>query len=165
MRYRLDIYCQNNNLFDMYSERALTHMDKTHRDSGFDLVVPEQVPIFSGDRGVKIDHQVQCTMSFLDNNKVIRTYCGFYLYMRSSTGTKTPLRLSNIVGIIDPGYRGNIIAAFDNMDISMYMVEPHHRLVQICPPNITYDMDVEVHHGPVPVDSERGLDGFGSTGY
>lgn len=178
MKYRLDIYCTNNNVVEMYTERAQNHMNKKLRDSGFDLIVPEQTPIFPGDTGIKIDHQIQCTMSLLDNNdEVVREYCGFYLYMRSSTGTKTPLRLSNTVGIIDPGYRGNIISAFDNIGMSVYVVEAGHRLVQLCPPNISYDMDVCVHlgpkngpilgpqNGPVSAESERGDGGFGSTGY
>jgi dUTP pyrophosphatase len=165
MKYLLHIYCDNNNLFDMYTERVRIHMNKKLCDSGFDLSVPEQTPIFPGDTGIKIDHKIQCTMSMLDSNdNMVREYCGFYLYMRSSTGTKTPLRLSNMVGIIDPGYRGNIISAFDNIGMSVCVVEAEQRLVQICPPNITYDMDVVVHHGPVPQDSDRGVDGFGSTG-
>ena len=39
----------------------------------------------------------------------------YYLYPRSSMGSKTPLRLSNSVGIIDAGYRGNIIGVVDNI--------------------------------------------------
>ena len=42
-----------------------------------------------------------------------RTYhepTAFYLYPRSSTGAKTPIRLSNSVGIIDAGYRGPLTA-------------------------------------------------------
>ena len=93
---------------------------------------------------------------------------GYYLYPRSSTGTKTPLRLSNSVGIIDSGYRGNIIAAFDNRDSSNdgdFKVEKGSRVVQICPPELSYPVLVEI------VDNEsdlgttnRGEGGFGSTG-
>ena len=35
--------------------------------------------------------------------------CSYYLYPRSSI-SKTPLRMSNSTGIIDAGYRGEIIA-------------------------------------------------------
>lgn len=39
----------------------------------------------------------------------------FMLIPRSSTGKKTPLRLSNSVGLIDKGYRGNLKACVDNV--------------------------------------------------
>jgi len=87
---------------------------------------------------------------------------GYFLYPRSSTGTKTPLRLANSIGIIDSGYRGNYIAAFDNIRSESFKVERLQRLVQICPPNLTYPLRVEL------VDeleqTARGAGGFGSTG-
>ena len=87
---------------------------------------------------------------------------GYFLYPRSSTGTKTPLRLSNSIGIIDAGYRGNYIAAFDNIRMESFKVERLQRLVQICPPNLTYPLRLELVE-----DLEqtiRGTGGFGSTG-
>jgi dUTP pyrophosphatase len=87
---------------------------------------------------------------------------GYFLYPRSSTGTKTPLRLANSIGIIDAGYRGNYIAAFDNIRTESFKVERLQRLVQICPPNLTYPLRVELVE-----DLEqtiRGTGGFGSTG-
>ena len=87
---------------------------------------------------------------------------GYFLYPRSSTGTKTPLRLANSIGIIDAGYRGNYIAAFDNIRTESFKVERLQRLVQICPPNLTYPLRLELVE-----DLEqtiRGTGGFGSTG-
>ena len=90
---------------------------------------------------------------------------GYYLYPRSSTGTKTPLRLANSVGIIDSGYRGNIIAAFDNWLDDDYTVLKDSRVVQLCPPDLSYPVVVSL----VSEESELGLTkrgegGFGSTG-
>jgi dUTP pyrophosphatase len=87
---------------------------------------------------------------------------GYFLYPRSSTGTKTPLRLANSIGIIDAGYRGNYIAAFDNIRDSVFTVDRLQRLVQICPPNLTYPMRVELVEELE--QTERGAGGFGSTG-
>ena len=87
---------------------------------------------------------------------------GYFLYPRSSTGTKTPLRLANSIGIIDAGYRGNYIAAFDNIREPVFTVERLQRLVQICPPNLTYPMRVELVEELE--ETERGAGGFGSTG-
>ena len=54
------------------------------------------------------------------------------LYLRSSTASKTPLRLANCVGIIDREYRGPLIACFDNLSDEDYLITQHARLVQIC---------------------------------
>ena len=87
---------------------------------------------------------------------------GYFLYPRSSTGTNTPLRLANSIGIIDAGYRGNYIAAFDNIREPVFTVDRLQRLVQICPPNLTYPMRVELVEELV--QTVRGAGGFGSTG-
>ena len=55
----------------------------------------------------------------------------YYLYPRSSI-SKTPLRLCNSVGIIDAGYRGNIMAFVDNIDEDYDLGT---RLFQLCDPN------------------------------
>ena len=50
------------------------------------------------------------------SSSYIETPLPYMLLPRSSTGKKTPLRLSNSVGIIDKGYRGNLMACVDNMN-------------------------------------------------
>ena len=90
---------------------------------------------------------------------------GYYLYPRSSTGTKTPLRLANSVGIIDSGYRGHIIAVFDNWKEENYCIEPYQRMAQLCPPNLTYPMYVKIVESEEELGfTSRGTGGFGSTG-
>jgi dUTPase len=80
-----------------------------HRDSGFDLFIPQHFTNINYVDGVpiKIDHQVQCAVYDNNNNPL-----PYYLYPRSSI-SKTPFRLANQVGIIDSGYRGNIISKVD----------------------------------------------------
>ena len=99
-------------------------------------------------------------------------FVGYYLYMRSSTPIKTPLRMANNVGIIDSGYRGNIKACFDiiaskkHYNEVLFNLEKENRYVQLCPPDIGKPMKVTI------VDSismlgkknNRGVGGFGSTG-
>lgn len=87
--------------------------------------------------------------------------CGFYLYPRSSTGSKTPLRLSNSVGIIDPGYRGPLTAIIDNVSNKSFVIKKGERYFQVCAPNlevIEFELVKELS------DSTRGSRGFGSTG-
>jgi dUTP pyrophosphatase len=68
------------------------------------------------------------------------------------------------VGIIDSGYRGNIISCFDNLNLKDYNIGEHQRLVQICPPNLSYPMIVKLVHLDELNNTERGIGGFGSTG-
>jgi dUTP pyrophosphatase len=79
---------------------------------------------------------------------------------RSSIG-KTPIRLANAVGLIDVGYRGEIIAIVDNIKTEDYTVEPGQRLFQL----VAMDGS-PIHFELVEKlsDTTRGGGGFGSTG-
>ena len=127
-------------------------------DAGFDLFVPNSITFNIGETK-RIDMGVKCSMMY---NGIP---CSYYMYPRSSTGAKTPLRLANSVGIIDSGYRGNLMAVFDNIKNVSYNVRAGDRLVQICSGNLLYPIF------PILVDSveelgvtERGDGGFGSSG-
>ena len=129
-----------------------------HVDAGFDLYVPSSYDV-DGKSRVKVNTHVKTAM-YYDSIP-----CGFYLYPRSSTGSKTPLRLANSVGVIDSGYRGNCIAVFDNNTDDSYNITCGDRLVQICAGNLLHPIY------PIIVDtveelgsSSRGSGGFGSTG-
>ena len=76
-------------------------------------------------------------------------------------GAKTPLRLSNSVGIIDSGYRGNIIGIVDNVSEEEYVIEPNSRIFQLCSP-ILSPISFEVVNSLS--ETSRGSGGLGSTG-
>jgi dUTP pyrophosphatase len=158
------------------------HRDRSAMiDAGIDLFVPNNVNINNNTRSNKIDMGVVCSMSYHDSLGLIMP-CGFYLYPRSSTGSKTPLRLSNSVGVIDAGYRGNIMACFDNIDPEergeggkgglrlYYSVKANDRVVQICAANLIYPIAVEIVSAVESLEFDvecvnaRGVGGFGSTG-
>jgi dUTP pyrophosphatase len=152
MFLQLNIRVTDPELATLYRAAAEKHNAKLAdlqdmMDSGFDLYAPEQLTL-TGDF-VRIDFGIQCST----NNT------GYYLYPRSSL-SKTPLRMANSVGIVDAGYRGNIIGAFDvKRD---FVVEKHTRLVQICAPNLA-----PIHVNIVDemdANTARGQGGFGSTG-
>ncbi len=84
-----------------------------------------------------------------------------YLLMPRSSIAKTPLRLSNSIGLIDGGYRGEIMAAVDNIKNEAYTVEPGQRLFQL----VAMDGS-PIHFELVESlsDTTRGEGGFGSTG-
>lgn len=132
-------------------------------DAGFDLFVPLSQTINSRTTS-SVNHCVRCSMDFFDGST--KRPCGYYLYPRSSTGSKTPLRLANSVGIIDSGYRGDIISVFDNISDDIFNITEKQRLVQICPPNLTYPMFVNYldNINDLSMNTSRGTGGFGSTG-
>jgi dUTP pyrophosphatase len=172
MFYTLNLVCEDPELRQEYESAAAKHnanVDKRDADpgcvccdAGYDLHVPEEVNVMARSTA-KIGHQIYCSMEF--NNGSTSVLCGYYLYPRSSTGTKTPLRLANSVGIIDAGYRGEIIAALDNTSDDTYTVDRRTRLAQICPPNMTFPMRICVLSSRDQLNiTDRGEGGFGSTG-
>ena len=84
----------------------------------------------------------------------------YFLLARSSI-SKTPLRLANSIGLIDGGYRGEIMAPCDNIKDFEYTVEKGQRLFQLVAADcsaISYTIEEELS------DPSRGTGGFGSTG-
>ena len=84
----------------------------------------------------------------------------YYLMPRSSI-SKTPLRMSNSIGLIDGGYRGEIMASCDNIKDISYSVSRGQRLFQLVAFDsspIKYTLTEELS------DTSRGEGGFGSTG-
>lgn len=84
-----------------------------------------------------------------------------YLYPRSSTGSKTPIRLSNSVGIIDSGYRGEIMAFVDNISDNPFVLKKGYRYFQLCSPDLS---PIQFKVVDKLTETSRGKSGFGSTG-
>ena len=84
-----------------------------------------------------------------------------YLLMPRSSIAKTPLRLCNSIGLIDGGYRGEIMAVVDNIKKQPYTIKPGQRLFQL----VAMDGS-PIHFNLVDklTESTRGEGGFGSTG-
>jgi dUTPase len=170
-------------LVKMYTEKTAAHNKKVaesaYPDSGFDLFTPYDIS--SHDFGYtdnrlspvtfRVPLGVKCAMSALMAASAERTAVGYYLYPRSSI-VKTPFRMANSVGIIDAGYRGEIMAVVDNIDaanndikvcIERYMT-PMSRVFQICAPSLEpFFVRIVEHESELGV-TERGSGGFGSTG-
>jgi dUTP pyrophosphatase len=155
MTYILHLYTENPELKALYQNHKTVHVG----DSGIDLFIPENYHNLDGNKTYFISHEIICWMTDISGNLV-----SYYLYPRSSL-SKTALRMANSVGIIDSGYRGNIIAAIDtiaNRDESLYIIDKHSRLFQICEPKLSQiKLVVE---DEIVQNSTRGTDGFGSTG-
>ena len=84
-----------------------------------------------------------------------------FILPRSSIGMKTPLRLSNSVGLIDSGYRGELGVLYDNISDESYTINAGDRIAQllIMP---SYRFKAKVVDSLE--DSDRGEGGFGASG-
>lgn len=130
--------------------------DKPYSDSGFDIFVPFTTTFKPG-TVTKVNSLLKCCAT-IDNKP-----SAFYIYPRSSI-SKTPLRLANNAGIIDSGYRGPLIGAFDNISHDEYIVEKNTRLLQICAPTLEpVHVEFAASEGELGT-TNRGEGGFGSTG-
>jgi len=155
----------------LYTDAVLKHnravLDDPLPNSGFDLFFLEKT-VFGGGGDDALPFQnkmcnfhLKMEMDYFDGHMEYPT--GFYLYPRSSI-CKTPLMLSNHVGIIDMSYRGFVMGAFRCFDAS-YVVEENTRLLQICHPSLcpiyVYIVEKETD---LELNTTRGTGGFGSTG-
>ena len=136
-------------------------------DAGFDIFCPFDSE-FQDTPLVKIDFNIKCSAQMISSNSLnsnIVYNSGFYMYPRSSI-SKTPFRMANSLGIIDSGYRGNLIGAFDILDFNQKTtIKKYDRLVQICAPGLLPIL-VEIVDSldKLGEKTSRGSGGFGSTG-
>ena len=146
---RIKILDDDSNLYPFYNDWDPNH----DGDSGLDLYCPDQIIIKSGETHL-IKMGIACEMT--DEYLPIS-----YMLVPRSSISKTPLRMANSIGIIDAGYRGEIMAAVDNRGDKDYMIVPGQRLFQIVHPTLC-----PFNVGVVDKLSEtdRGDGGFGSTG-
>ena len=122
-------------------------------DAGFDLYCPDQL-LIEPKETVLIKMGIACEMTddYLPTS---------YMLVPRSSIYKTPLRMANSIGIIDAGYRGEIMAAVDNTSNEDYMVSPGDRLFQLVHPSL-YPIKASLEKKLS--DTQRGDGGFGSTG-
>ena len=152
---------QYDELKNIYKNHIETHntsiMNDPFPNSGFDLFVPKKTNVL-GMNSTMVSMDVKCEM--IDNSG---ESCGYFMFPRSSL-SKTSLMLANHTGIIDSGYRGNLIGAFRNLDSSnAYLIDKHVKLLQVCHPSLCPIYVVLVEENNFSVTS-RGTCGFGSTG-
>jgi dUTP pyrophosphatase len=145
---------QTDNIRTLYENHTNYH----EGDSGLDLFVTERMVVPGKALSFKVDLGISCE-AFMDKTKQMNV--SYYLYPRSSMGAKSPLRLSNSVGIIDSGYRGNIIGIVDNLSDEDYVIEVNTRLFQLCSP-VLAPISFEVVNSLS--ETSRGNGGLGSTG-
>ena len=131
---------------DLYENHGHFH----DGDAGLDLYVLEDIQ-FEPNETKAIKLGISCEP---EDGKA------YYLFPRSSI-SKTPLRMANSIGLIDGGYRGEIIAMCDNIKSEPYTAEKGQRLFQLVATDsspIHFELVEELEM------TTRGTGGFGSTG-
>ena len=150
-KYILNILANSKNekVKEYYHKLEYNHIG----DSGIDLYNFNEVPVEFLKVGT-IDYEIKCEMINLDTNE----YCSYSLIPRSSI-SKTSFMMANSVGLIDAGYRGNIMAKIRCFDPNNSILPPGAHF-QIVAPDL----------GPIKVnivsclkDTSRMDGGFGST--
>lgn len=131
---------------ELYADHGHYHAG----DAGLDLFVLEEQTFEAGETGA-LHFGIQCEP---DDGRA-------YLLMPRSSISRTPLRMANSIGLIDGGYRGEIIAMCDNIKDEAYTVQRGDRLFQLVALDgsaIEYELREEL------TATSRGSGGFGSTG-
>ena len=119
-------------------------------DAGLDLRAAESVAIQPG----------QSAMVPLGVAVEIPVGCVGLQFPRSGLGSKG-ITLRNAVGVIDSGYRGEVKAALWNTTDKPYVVFKGDRVCQmVVMPYVPCGVEIAQELS----DSERGEDGYGSTG-
>lgn len=155
-------------LKEKYQKAIRKHNEKSassHPDAGFDVFTPISEVVNPG-QSIWVDMKIKAAAFIKDEFGDLRIPVSYYMYPRSSI-SKTPLRLSNSVGVIDSGYRGNLIAAlfhYGSPSNKQHEINKFDRLVQICSPTLS-PVFVEIVDTEEELGStERGAGGFGSSG-
>jgi dUTP pyrophosphatase len=150
-------------LLEMYKKKIQEHNlqidTNPFPNSGFDLFLPKETTFEHNNfKSHLIDFKIKTEMTYSSTNNP----SAFGIYLRSSI-CNTPLVLSNHVGVIDSGYRGNIKGAFRCLD-GTFVAEKFTRLIQICHPSFCKIRVVLVDNETDLSTTARGSGGFGSTG-
>ena len=143
---KLFIKAHNTTALEFYRNHGHFH----DGDAGLDLYVLEDIHFDPGEtKAIKLG--ISCEPE---------DGIAYYLFPRSSI-SKTPLRMANSIGLIDGGYRGEIMAVCDNIKSEAYTAEKGQRLFQLVATDsspIQYELVEELEM------TTRGTGGFGSTG-
>jgi dUTP pyrophosphatase len=145
------IFPETEEINQLYTNHTTFH----EGDSGLDLFFTETINLNPKETKL-ISLGIRCE-AYPDKNK--DRNISYYLYPRSSI-SKTPLRMSNSVGIIDAGYRGPLMVSIDNISDDIYEIKQGQRLFQLCSPTLEA---ISFELTDVLSETTRGEGGFGST--
>lgn len=120
-------------------------------DAGMDIRASESAIIHKGE--YKVVHtglHIECPEGHVA-----------YVMPRSGLAVKNGITVLNAPGVVDSGYRGEIVVPLINLGRETFEVSPGDRIAQLI---ISPYTKVKPYNVTSLSDSERGSDGLGSTG-
>lgn len=148
------------NVLEYYQNHSFAYSG----DSGLDVFFPEDIIVPAGET-LLIDLQICCELRLTNNKFTIGEKTplyvnkSYFLLPRSSI-YKTPLRMSNSIGLIDSSYRNSLKVPVDNISDVDYCISKGDRLFQIVEPSLNH---FKIVVSEQLSSTERGS-GFGSSG-
>lgn len=118
-------------------------------DAGLDLYSP--VTVYIPARGNAV----------IDTKVHIELPHGTYGKIESKSGLNKDFGIVSCDGVIDEGYTGSIAVKLYNMTDADYVVHEGHKIAQLIIQPCLYE---KVEIGEINKDTDRGSNGFGSTG-
>jgi dUTP pyrophosphatase len=118
-------------------------------DAGMDLFVTEEIILLPGQiAGIKSGLAFEVPDGFVG-----------LLWDKSGLSIKHGIKI--LGGVLDSGYRGEVVIGVINLGKEPYTFEKGHKLTQLL---IQPILSVEVEEAETLSDSKRGVGGLGSTG-
>lgn len=118
-------------------------------DAGLDLMAKERVKIWPG------------MSATIDTGVHVELPAGYYGKVESKSGLNVKNSIVSCGGTIDEPYRGSIVVKLYNLGDKAYVFEPGDKVAQlVIQPYIAPEIEIVDELS----DSDRGSNGFGSTG-
>ena len=122
----------------------------TEGSAGYDLYSTDGYVVLPGHRVV------------VSTGIAVQLPAGTYGRIAPRSGLAVKHGLDTLAGVIDPDYTGELKVVLVNTDMRIpFVIKPGYRIAQLILENYTHADVVEVAS---PEETDRGADGFGSTG-
>ena len=118
-------------------------------DAGLDLRAKERVKLWPG------------MSACIDTGVHMELPHGYYGKIESKSGLNVNYNIVSCGGVIDEGYTGSIVVKLYNFGSNSYVFEPGDKVAQLV---IQHYIAPELEIVDALSETDRGSDGFGSTG-
>ena len=135
----------------LLNESAILPQKQHDSDAGYDLFSIEDLILKPNEI-----HKVKTGIAIQ-----IPTNYGGLVLPRSGLSSKHGISLINTPGLIDSGYRGELLIPLINHSVNEYEIDKHERIAQLI---LIESPEVNIEVASDLDDSDRDSKGFGSTG-
>jgi len=135
----------------LLNESAILPEKQHDSDAGYDLFSIEKIILKPNEI-----HKVKTGIAIQ-----IPTNYGGLVLPRSGLSSKHGISLINTPGLIDSGYRGELLIPLINHSVKEYEIHKHERIAQLI---LIESPEVNIEVASDLDDSDRDSKGFGSTG-